>query len=126
MRVLLCVSVLIGIALAAPADINVTGNWSGTVNIARPDGSTSDNTVVLILKQSGTEISGTVGTRQDDQRPIQKGKIDGDKIALEVQDSENNRVITFALVLAGDRIKGDVNITGNGETRKATLDVVRK
>jgi hypothetical protein len=126
MRIFLCVSLLLGIALAAPVDTNVTGNWSGTVNIARSDGSNSENTVLLMLKQSGTEITGSVGTRQDDQRPIQKGKIDGDKIALEVQDSENNRVVTFALVLAGDRIKGDVNITGNGETRKATLDVVKK
>jgi len=126
MRILLCFSVLIGMALAAPVDVNVTGNWSGTVNIARPDGSTRDDTVLLMLKQSGTEITGSVGTGADDQRPIQKGKIEGDKIALEVQDSENNRVVTFALVVTGDRIKGDVNITGNGETRKAKIDVVKK
>ncbi len=126
MRILLCFSFLIGSAFAAPADVNVTGNWSGTVNIARADGSTSENTVLLMLKQSGTAITGSVGTREDDQRPIQKGKIEGEKIALEVQDSESNRVITFALVIAGDRIKGDVNITGNGETRKAKIDVVKK
>jgi hypothetical protein len=126
MRILLCLSMLIGISIAAPADVNVTGTWSGSVNIARPDGSTSDNTVLLMLKQNGTEITGSVGTREDDQRPIQKGKIDGDKIALEVQDSENNRVITFALLIDGNRIKGDVNISTNGETRKAKLDVLKK
>jgi len=126
MRILLCFSVLIGIALAAPADVNVTGNWSGTVNMTRPDGSIREDTLLLILKQSGTEITGSAGTGADDQRPIQKGKIDGDKIALEIQDSENNRVVTFALVIAGDRIKGDVNISGNGETRKAKIDVVKK
>ena len=126
MRILLCFSVLIGIALAAPADVNVTGNWSGSVNIARQDGSTSESVVLLMLKQNGTEITGSAGTREDDQLPIKKGKIEGDKIALELEDSANNRVVTFALVLAGDRIKGDVNISGNGETRKAKLDVVKK
>ena len=124
MKTLLCICVFIAMVLAAPADVNVTGNWSGTANVTRPDGTTRENPAPLVLKQNGTEITGTAGSREDQQIPLQKGKIDGDKITLEFQ--ENNLVVKFDLVIAGDRIKGEADILQNGEHRKAKLDLGRK
>jgi hypothetical protein len=37
----------------------------------------------------------------------------------------NGRSLKFALVLAGDRITGDANISGEGQTVTAKIDVKR-
>ena len=125
MKTLLCLLVLTAIAIAATADVNVTGKWSGSFSITGPDGSSKESTALLILKQNGTEITGSVGPNEDEQHPIQKGRIDGDKIALEAQDINNNRVIKFDLLMVEDRIKGEATMSANGESRKAKLDVGR-
>jgi len=78
---------------------------------------------VLVLKQSGSDITGTVGPNEDEQFPIQKGKIDGDKITLEADDK--GRTMTFNLVLAADRITGEAQMSRDGQTMKAKIDVAR-
>lgn len=117
------VSILLAVAalVAAPAT-DVTGKWSGTFVMTR-DGETRDSTALLVLKQSGTAITGTVGPHEGEQHEIKTGKIEGDKITLLVED--DGRVINFELAVAGDRIKGDVKMSREGETATAKLDVGR-
>jgi hypothetical protein len=76
-----------------------------------------------MLKQTGTEIAGTVGPNDGEQHTITKGRIEGDKITLESADGE--ATIKFDLMLAEDRITGDVNAIGEGRSLKAKLDVTR-
>lgn len=125
MKTLLCLLVFTAIAIAATVDVNVTGKWSGSFTITGSDGSSKESTALLILKQNGTEITGSVGPNENEQHPIQKGKIDGDKIALEAQDVNNNRVIKFDLLMVAERIKGEATMSADGEIRKAKLDVGR-
>src|SRR5262249_12226456 len=125
MKTLSCLFLLAVLALCAAADINVTGKWSGSFNITAPDGESKESTAVLVLKQNGTEITGTVGPNEEKQFAIQKGKIEGSKITLEAQD--DNHVIKSDLVLVADeRIKGEANMSGDGgESLTAKLDVSR-
>ena len=124
MRKLLLFLVLAVIAAGiAIADTSVTGKWTGSFNMIAPDGQTKDGTALLLLKQSGTEITGSVGPDEGEQHPITKGKIEGEKITLLVEDE--GRTIKFDLVLAAERITGDVNMAREGETAKAKIDVTR-
>jgi len=109
---------LAGIALA---DANVTGKWSGSFNATNPNGETKESTAVLMLKQNGADITGTVGPNEDEQFPIQKGKIEGDKITLQA----DGHTMTFNLVLASERITGEAQMSRDGETMKAKIDVTR-
>jgi hypothetical protein len=119
----MCFLLLAAFAGGAAADVNVTGKWSGSFNVVAENGQTKDVTALLVLKQTGSEITGTVGPNEDEQHAITKGKIEGDKITLE--SAEGGISMKFDLVLAGDRITGDVNAAGEGRTLKAKLDVVR-
>ena len=124
MRTILCALLFGGVlALVAAPDTNVTGKWSGSFNITNPDGQTKEGTAFLVLKQNGSEISGSVGPHESEQHTIKKGKIEGDKITLLVEDE--GRVINFDLVFAADRIKGDVKMSHAGQTASAKLDVGR-
>jgi len=122
MKILVCFLLMLGMTLSATAaDVNV--KWSGSFNITGPDGEVKEDTAFLVLKQNGAELTGTVGPREEEQFPIEKGKIEGDKITLEA--SAKGSVIKFELVLAGDHIKGDANGTHDGDAMKAKLDVTR-
>jgi hypothetical protein len=122
MKILVCFLLMLGLTLSATA-ADVNGKWSGSFNVTRPDGEVKDDTAFFVLKQNGSELTGTVGPREDEQFPIQNGKVEGDKITLEA--SANGSVIKFELVLAGDHIKGDANGTHDGEPLKAKLDLTR-
>jgi hypothetical protein len=64
-----------------------------------------------------------VGPDEGEQHPITKGRIEGDKITLLVEDE--GHTIKFDLVVAGDRITGDANISHDGQTRQAKIEVTR-
>jgi hypothetical protein len=123
MRTLLCFLVLAALAGVAMADVDVTGKWSGSFNATNPNGETKESTALLVLKQTGTAITGTVGPNEDEQFAIQKGKIDGDKITLEV-DHEGN-TMAFSLVLTAGRITGEAQMSREGQAMKAKIDVSR-
>ena len=116
-------SLLIAAMAIAAAAADVTGTWSGTLKggPTGPDG--QDGSVTLVLKQSGTEITGTAGPSADHQMPIQKGTIEGDKIALDVPVGDG--MFKFALVVAGEHITGDVNASMGDQKIQAKVDVTR-
>ena len=115
---------LVSLLLCAGALVaDVTGKWSGSFNATNPNGETKESTALLVLKQTGTDITGTVGPSEDEQFAIQKGKIDGDKITLEVD--HDGHTMTFNLVLAAGRITGEAQMSRDGQTMKAKIDVGR-
>jgi hypothetical protein len=126
MRTLTCLLLLAGLAICASPDVSVTGTWSGTFHITAPDGETKDTGALLVLKQEGSMITGTVGPDEGERITIKKGTIEGNKITLECSDEEHNRSIRFDLAIEGERIKGEANFSNaEGEKRNAKLDVGR-
>ena len=124
-RTILCLLAVAALAGVLAADVNVTGKWTGTFSLIHDDSETKDSTAVLNLKQTGAEITGTLGPNDDEQYPIQKGKIEGGKITLEAEHGGHS--IKFNLVCSADHITGDANISGdNGEAAKAKIDVKRE
>jgi hypothetical protein len=123
MRTLTCAVLLAAVGLSATAGTDVTGKWTGTASSTTAEGQTRDGTAVLNLKQTGAEITGSVGPTDDNQHTITKGTIDGDRITLEVVDAQ--LTIKFNLTLAGDRIAGDAVITDEGVNLKGKIDVKR-
>ena len=120
MRRIASLLTLAALWVAAAAGADVSGKWMGTFKATAPDGQTREATAVLILKQTGGSITGTAGPGENEQHAIAKGQIEGDKITLETDDG-----VKLDLVLAGERIAGDVTITRDNGTMKAKLDVGR-
>ena len=120
MKLLGCSLLMAALAMAAAA-ADVTGTWSGSLKGAGPDG--QDGGVTLVLKQAGTEITGTAGPTADHQMPIQKGKIEDGKIALEVPVGDG--MFKFDLVVEGEHIKGDVSAAMGDQKMNAKVDLTR-
>jgi hypothetical protein len=120
---LVIVWILAVFCVMAAAAADVTGKWTGSFKTTNADGEARDGTALVILKQTGSDITGTVGPNEGEQHAITKGKIEGDKITLESADGP--MVIKLDLVLTGDRIAGDVTASGEGRSMKAKIDLGR-
>ena len=107
------------LALSTGAAADVTGTWEGTITSQRADGTTSDDAAYLILKQKGSEITGTVGGNADDQHPITKGTIEGSKVMIEATHATNGREYKVELTVDGDSMKGTV--TSGDRTAQLTV-----
>ncbi len=115
------------ILLVAPvlmAAEDLTGKWSGTFNISSSDGDTKDSQAFVVLKQSGTELTGTAGPNSNEQWPILKGKVEGNKVTFEVQ--SDGPLVKFELTLAEGHLKGEAKAEHEGKSMKAAVDLQRQ
>ena len=119
----LLVALMLALTLSASAS-DLTGTWSGSLKVAGPDGQVQDDTIHLVLKQEGPKLTGTAGPSADQQWPIDKGIVTGNKATLELPAMQ--RVFKFEIALEAEHLKGDVTLTGGGEPIKATMDATRK
>jgi hypothetical protein len=85
---------------------DVKGSWDGKITAQRPDGTTSEDTALLVLDQKGSTITGTVGGNESDQHPITSGTIDGNKVTLVAKHAENGREYKIELTIEGDEMRG--------------------
>jgi len=108
------------------ADGNVSGKWSGSFTMTRPDGTSEDGTAFAVLKQEGGQITGTAGPDQEHQWTIEKGAIAGNKATFEVKSTEDGTVFKCNLVLEGDHLKGPISaIAPDGQKMDAKVDFSR-
>jgi hypothetical protein len=116
-QMLFAMTLLLAGIVSGAADIG--GRWQGTVVVQREDGSSDQDSVLMILTQKDATITGTVGGREDDQFPITKGSIEGSKVTFQATNPNNGREYLVELLVDGDEMKGVVTM---GQ-RKADLKV---
>ena len=118
--ILLCLLIM-GLAFAAAA-ADVTGKWSGSFTPESGDGGSA----YVILKQSGTTITGSGGPDASQQWPGLTGTINGNKLTFEVKSPDDGTVYKCELVLDGNRLQGAVTFAPEGgQPGKGKLDLTR-
>jgi hypothetical protein len=96
--------------VAAMHAADVTGTWSGSMAMTKDD-ETKDDSAYLVLKQTGNEITGTIGPNTEKRLTITKGSADGNTIYIEaIVEGENKLVLR--LKIDGDKLVGDLKAEG--------------
>ena len=80
----------LSLALVMGSAADVKGKWDGKIGRG-PDGTTSEDTALLILDQKDSTITGTVGGSESDQHPITSGTIADNKVTLVAKNTRNGR-----------------------------------
>ena len=120
MKSVLCLFLLAAMSLA---DAGLNGKWVGTYDVSVSDGDTMKGRVIMILNQNGSEIGGTIGPDEQQQSPIAKGKVEGDRITFESQ--TEGPLMKFDLRLTDEHIRGEA-IGDLQDTRiRAKMDLAR-
>jgi hypothetical protein len=123
MKTLACVCILLFAVMTLSA-ADISGKWSGSFTMTNAEGETHEGNAFVIFKQNGTEITGSGGPDENQQWPISKGKIEGDKITFEVQ--SDGPLYKVSLTLDGDHIKGEATVVEEGQpANKAKVDLTR-
>jgi hypothetical protein len=117
--VLILATVLMATIAAAPVDVK--GTWEGKLTALREDGTTHEDTALVILEQKDSTITGTVGGNENDRHPITSGSIDGDRVTL-MATTGNGRELKIELTVENDEMKGTIT---SGE-RKAQLQLKKR
>jgi hypothetical protein len=100
-RVLFATSILCAIFACAALAADISGNWSGTMQMG-------DNpfTLTYAFKQDGEKLTGTVTGPQGDPLPLSDGKVQGDKLSFFVQVDMGGNPTKFSStgIIKGDEI----------------------
>ena len=104
---------------------DVTGTWSGPMEMTR-NGETRADTAHLILKQTGGEVTGTVGPNAEKQTQITKGTATGEDVVLEATAPDNGLRFVLKLKLESDKLTGTLDAKStDGETMTGKLTLTR-
>jgi hypothetical protein len=104
---------------------DVSGKWSGNFTVTGPNNSAGDGSAFLILKQAGSEITGTGGPDENQQWPLAKVRNEGNNLTCEIT-SPDGIFFQISLTLDGDHLKGDVTVTApNAVNMKGKMDLTR-
>jgi hypothetical protein len=95
---------------------DVSGKWTGTVNVEDPTGGPNIEVRVRAdLLQKADAITGAIGRQEDQQgETIRNAKLDGKRLTFEVSSTEANGLVKFVLTLDGDRLDGEMSGSMDG------------
>ncbi|MGA3025792.1 MAG: hypothetical protein ABSF98_13575 [Bryobacteraceae bacterium] len=112
--------------LAAPLTLSaadISGKWTGTMDMKAPDGAAQSMPVTAEFKQDGKSVTGTAGREGDEPLTIQKGTIEDNKFTFEVEAPDGKYAVSLTVV-SDSQLQGDVAFSdpeGNKQTAKLTL-----
>jgi hypothetical protein len=117
------------LALPALAAEDFSGKWSGSFTGVAPDGQERTEQIFMTLVHKGAELTGTAGPSADVQWKIEKGKVDGNNVAFEVQAGGSPEsgapVLKFTLAFAEGHLKGNLNADMGEMKLSAKVDTTR-
>jgi hypothetical protein len=106
--------------LIAPLTVwagDISGKWTGSMDMKAPDGTAQSMPVTADFKQDGKSVTGTAGREGDDQLTIQKGTIEDAKFTFEVEAPDGTYAVSLTVV--GDsQLQGDVSFSGPDGTKQ--------
>ena len=109
---------------------DVSGRWSGSLEIKTPDGQTQSIPAYAEFKQNGDSVTGAVWKESDDQFRIEKGRIENDRITFEFtapKGSEDSALVhTVRLTVVGEnQLQGELEFENGGTKFTAKLTFKR-
>jgi hypothetical protein len=108
-RILFATAVLCVIFAGAALAADISGNWSGTMQMG-------DNpfTLTYAFKQDGEKLTGTVTGPQGQPLPVSDGKVVGDKVSFFVQVDMGGNPAKFMSqgIVKGDEITLTTKVEG--------------
>jgi len=91
---------------------DVTGKWTGTVDVQDPgNGDKISTRVRAELTQKADTVTGKIGRLQDEQlEQIRDGKLTGKSLSFDVMPEEAATAFKFTLTMVSDdRLEGELN-----------------
>jgi hypothetical protein len=103
-RVLFCL--LISLLTLSAAE--VSGKWTGSIQVKTSSGEMMTVPLMAELHQKGQKLVGTVGRYATEKQAVQNGKVEGTKVSFEVTSADSGIPFKFALTLNDTHLDGEM------------------
>jgi hypothetical protein len=87
---------------------DLSGKWVGTSEFTNRGGETRSGPILMTLKQSADEVTGTAGPTPERQSEIRSGKVSGDKFTFELTDAGGK--VTVEMTVGDGALKGEAKM----------------
>ena len=124
---LTCLVLIMLLLVSVASATDVSGKWSGSMELANGDGQVQTVSSHAEFKQENHALTGTIG--RDSQFPIAKGTIEGDKIQFEVTAPENGEDRLYWVTLTAvnhSQLQGVAQFEQGGKKVSAKLSLARE
>ena len=111
---------------SGPAGPDLTGSWVGTIAIPEK-GTRVKNPLHAAFKQSGAELTGTIGPEEKAQLGISKGRVETTKFGTVVTFDMAGAgfVMHFELRPNGSALRGVARLDGEKATAPVELQIIK-
>ena len=109
----LLAALFLTLAPVAVSATDLSGKWSGSMDLKTPDGQAVSMPVTAEFKQDGKTLTGTVGKASDEQFNVDKGTVEDKKVSFEVQAPDGAYLVKLTIA-ADNQLEGEVNFTDPG------------
>ena len=115
---------LLAVGILSAADFS--GHWAGKLFKIKggPDGPDVDDHY-LVLRQTGSTVTGTAGPTRDDRFEIQNARIDGARLTFDISIPEAGMKIAYELQQSGNALTGSM-VSREGPEIQAKLRFQRE
>ena len=114
-----------GLAAAqTSASPNLSGRWSGSLDVVQADGSVEPDNAVFLLKQDRGALSGSAGQSEARQSPISNGVVVGSHAHFDVAVNPQ-MTVHFDFEIDGDHLHGSASGMPVAPGAKVVLDTKR-
>ena len=124
---LVLVALALGPAATTAQTTDLTGNWNATFTRTAPSGEKQSITFTFHFTQKGKALTGTIGPEPARQWTVEKGVVDGAKVAFQAQQPDGQRPLrSFTLTLVKGRLQGTQKLEVDGKLlAEVTVEAVR-
>ncbi len=110
--------------LSSTNSSELTGEWEGSFDLRRPDGSLDRNRAVLFLKQDGQRVIGSIGQSEAQQSPFNDGSIQQNVITFSIE-FQSKSPMYFRIHHEENHLVGFASSDKEGHNILAKLDLQR-
>ena len=89
---------------------DVTGTWAGPLSMSNGQ-ETREDSALLVLKQEGGAVTGSIGPNEERRYNITKGTSDGTNVYIEAVVQGEDKMV-LRLKLEGEKLVGDLKAEG--------------
>jgi hypothetical protein len=118
----LIILLFVGVLNAGTVSSDVSGKWTGVLHMVAPDIGTWDETAVMILKQHGDDVTGTIGESEEQRLPLKNGRMSGVVLTIEMETNP----VAFRLMVEGNKLTGDILDARDHTTILGHAELTRK
>jgi hypothetical protein len=117
-------TLLLLLAPFATAATDISGKWSGSMDLKTPDGKVDSTPVTAEFRLDGKTVTGTTVVPGFDPLQVGNGMLQGDQLTFEVHADDGDYAVKLTLV-GESQLKGEVVFARDGARKTAILTFTR-